>query len=270
MSGAIQALRGGDLRAETARRLAQVAGKMALELFESRQVAWKCDGSMVTSADIEIQTWLEREIGEAFPGDAVLGEEGLERGPRRLDAEHVWVLDPIDGTNNFGRGISGFCVSVGILRHGMPFAGAVFDPIADQLFTACVGEGARCNERPLRVEPVELSDRSLFSIRTPWPEGVPSYVEGWMRRHRMRRLGSTALQLCYVALGALAFVHDHGASLWDLAGAAPVVTEAGALITAPEGGPLFPIEPSRYRGQALSFLAGDPAAHKEALVSIAT
>jgi myo-inositol-1(or 4)-monophosphatase len=270
MSCAIQSARGGDLRAATAGRLAHVAGKMALDLFESGQVAWKSDGSMVTSADIEVQTWLEREIGQAFPEDGVLGEEGLEPGPRRLDAEYVWVLDPVDGTNNFGRGIPGFCVSVGILRHGMAYAGAVYDPIADQLFTACDGAGAWCNERPLRVEPVALSGRSLFSIRTPWPEGVPSYVEGWMRRHRMRRLGSTALQLCYVALGALGFVHDHGASLWDLAGAAPVVIEAGGLITTPEGGALFPIEPRRYKGEALSFLAGDPSAHKEALVSIAT
>ena len=269
MSGAIRPAHVGDPRADAAARLAQIAGGMALELFESGQIAWKGDGSMVTNADLEIQNWLEREISLAFPNDGILGEEGLPSMPRRLDAQHVWVLDPVDGTNNFGRGIPGFCVSVGILRWGEALAGAVYDPMADQLFTACAGEGAWCNGRRLRVEPATLSDRSLFSIRTPWPEGVPPFVESWMRRHRLRRLGSTALQLCYVALGALAFVHDHRASLWDVAGAAPVVMEAGGMLSTPAGDPLFPLDPARYRGETLAFLAGDPSAHKEALVSIA-
>src|SRR5262245_12189688 len=269
MTGAIRAAHLGDDRADTAARLAQIAGGMALELFESRQIDWKSDGSMVTSADVEIQDWLEKEINQAFPSDGILGEEGLDGAPHRLDAHHVWVLDPVDGTNNFGRGIPGFCVSVGILRGGAAFAGAVYDPMADQLFTAAVGAGAWCNGRRLRVEPAPLSGRSLFSIRTPWPEGVPPFVEGWMRRHRLRRPGSTALQLCYVAMGALAFVHDHGASLWDVAGAAPVVTEAGGMLTTPGGDPLFPLDLRRDCGEMLAFLAGNPSAHKEALVSIA-
>ena len=269
MTGALRPAHLGDARADTAARLVQIAGGMALELFEGRQMGWKSDGSMVTSADVEVQDWLEKEIALAFPSDGILGEEGLEAVPRQLDARHVWVLDPVDGTNNFGRGIPGFCVSVGILREGAAFAGAVYDPMADQLFTASTGAGAWCNGRRLRVEPESLSGRSLFSIRTPWPEGVPSFVESWMRRHRLRRLGSTALQLCYVALGALAFVHDHGASLWDVAGAAPVVTEAGGMLTTPAGDPLFPLDPVRCRGETLALLAGNPSAHKEALVGIA-
>src|SRR5262249_45818335 len=82
--------------------------------------------------------------------------------------------------------------------------------------------------------------RSLFTVRTPFRDGVPSWVEGWMRRYRMRRVGSTALHLCYVALGALAVVHDHGASLWDIAGAAPIVLEAGGRLTTAAGDELFP------------------------------
>jgi len=86
-----------------------------------------------------------------------------------------------------------------------------------------------------------------------------------MRRYRMRRVGSTALHLCYVALGALAVVHDHGASLWDIAGAAPIVLEAGGRLTTAAGDELFPIPADSYRGQPIDFLAADPLAHEEAL-----
>src|SRR6202035_4531092 len=86
---------------------------------------------------------------------------------------------------------------------------------------------------------------------------------GWLERFRLRRFGSTTLQLCYVAMGALAWVHDHHASLWDLAGAAPVLLEAGGVMTAPDGSPLFPIDPDGYAGEPIGFLAGDPQAHDE-------
>ena len=268
MSCAVRGPLGKDFRAETAAGLAQLAGKMALERFESAQVAWKGDDSMVTDADVEIQAWLDEQIGEAFPEDGLLGVEGLSGSPRQLDAHHVWVLDPIDGTNNFGRGMPGFCVSIGILRDGMPFAGAVYDPVADQLFTARIGGGAWLNQRRLQLRPTPLSGRSLFSIRSPYNGPVPDLTCRWLTRYRLRRFGSTALQLCYVALGGLAFVHDHGASLWDIAGAAPVVLEAGGVITAPDGKPIFPVHPGSYTGEPLAFLAGDPLAHEQSLLSL--
>jgi len=265
MSAPPRGSRGREPRAQLAARLAHVGGKMALERFESAQVDWKRDDSMITNADLEIQAWLADEIESAFPEDGILGEEGLAPGPRRLDATYVWVLDPLDGTNNFGRGIPGFSVSVGVLRAGRPLAGAVYDPLADQLFRAAEGKGAWCNERELRIEPAGLGPRSLFTVRAPFRDGVPPWVEGWMQRYRLRRVGSTALHLCYVALGALAIVHDHAASLWDIAGAAPVVLEAGGRLTTAAGDELFPIQADTYRGEPIDFLAADPLAHETAL-----
>ena len=265
MSAPPRGSRGREPRAQLAARLAHVGGKMALERFESAQVDWKRDDSMITNADLEIQAWLADEIQSAFPEDGILGEEGLAPGPRRLDATYVWVLDPLDGTNNFGRGIPGFSVSVGVLRAGRPLAGAVYDPLADQLFRAAEGKGAWCNERELRIEPAGLGPRSLFTVRAPFRDGVPPWVEGWMQRYRLRRVGSTALHLCYVALGALAVVHDHTASLWDIAGAAPVVLEAGGRLTTAAGDELFPIQTDTYRGEPIDFLAADPLAHETAL-----
>jgi myo-inositol-1(or 4)-monophosphatase len=268
MTSAVRADQDLDLRGELPARLALIGGKMALERFEGAQVFWKGDDSMVTNADLEIQSWLVGEITEAFPDDGVLGEEGLAPGPSRTDAPYVWVLDPLDGTNNFGRGMPGFSVSIGVLRDGHPAAGAVYDPLGDQLFKASEGNGAWCNGRLMKLAPASLSARSLFTIRTPWPEGVPPWVEGWMRRYRLRRVGSTALHLCYVALGALAFVHDRGASLWDIAGAAPVVLEAGGRLTTTGGEGLFPVDPRSYRGLPLEILAGNSAAHGEAIRDI--
>jgi len=238
---------------------------MARERFERAQVSWKADESMVTDADLEIQTMLKDRLLAAFPLDDVLGEEQCDA--RGSAARFCWVLDPIDGTNNFGRGMPGFSISIGLLDEGRPTAGAVYDPLTGQLFVGLAGWGAWLNGRTLRLEPATLSRRSLCSIRTPFVDRVPPYVHEWLRRYRTRRSGSTALTLCYVALGALAFAHDHHASLWDIAGAVPVLVEAGGIITAPDGRDLFPIAPARY-GQVIGFLAGDPLAHHESLSDI--
>ena len=257
-----------DERANAASAIARLAGKIALDFFERAEVSWKPDDSMVTEADLAIQTWLEDEIARAFLGDGILGEEGQSRKGLQPSARFVWVLDPVDGTNNFGRGIPGFAISIGVLRDGRPFAGAVYDPVSSQLFAACAGHGAWLNGRRLRIEAAALGPRSLFSIRAPFAGDLPRYVQRWLGRYRLRRFGSTALQLCYVAAGALAFVHDHRASLWDIAGAATVVAEAGGVLTTSDGAPLFPIDPDAYDGEPLAVLAGDPTAHRLSLADI--
>ncbi|HXA95067.1 MAG TPA: inositol monophosphatase [Candidatus Dormibacteraeota bacterium] len=252
-----------EARLAIAARLSREAGRLALEHWTRCEVLWKPDDSMVTEADLAIQASLTAGIEAAFPEDGVLGEETAVACPRRLGADHVWVIDPVDGTDNFGRGLPGFCVSVGVLRFGRPLCGAVYDPVVDHLFTGLIGRGACLKGRPLRVTPMERSRRSLFSIRSPLPADVSPAVRGWLERFRLRRVGPTALHLCYVGMGALAWVHDHHASLWDLAGAAPVLLEAGGVMTAPDGSPLFPIDPDGYAGEPIGFLAGDPQAHDE-------
>ena len=254
---------GTAIRERLAADLAVRGGRLALEYFHRAQVSWKPDGSMVTGADLAIQEALAAEIARAFPDDAVVGEEGSAGD--HAGALYSWVLDPVDGTNNFGRGLPGFSVSIGVLRDGQPFAGAVYDPISRWLFTACLGRGAWLNDRPLRTRPAPLTRSSLVSIRTPLEQGVPPFVDEWLRRYRLRRFGSTALHLCYVALGALDLVHDHRASLWDVAGAAPILLEAGGLLTMADGALLFPATAAHLAGAPIAFLAGNPASHAQAL-----
>jgi myo-inositol-1(or 4)-monophosphatase len=253
-----------DPRWGTAVRLARLGGRLALKGLAAARVEYKDDDSMVTDVDVLIQRRLTAEIAAAFPHDAVAGEEGVPRSQPSVPG-HLWALDPIDGTNNFGRRLPGFAVSIGVLARGQPLIGAVYDPLADQLFTACIGHGAWRNAERLAVRAVPLGPRSLVSVRTPFVDGVPPAVIDWLTRYRIRRTGSTALQLCYVATGALAFVHDHAASLWDIAGAAPVVLEAGARFTTAGGRALFPVEAAALHGAPLTVLAGDPGAHQQAL-----
>jgi myo-inositol-1(or 4)-monophosphatase len=113
-----------------------------------------------------------------------------------------------------------------------------------------------------------LSRGSLFAFRSPLEEGVPSFIEEWLRRYRLRRFGSTALHLCYVALGALDLVHDHRASLWDIAGAAPVLLEAGGVLTTVDGAPVFPATSAHLAGAPIAFLAGNPASHAQAMTDV--
>jgi fructose-1,6-bisphosphatase/inositol monophosphatase family enzyme len=166
------------------------------------------------------------------------------------DAGHLWL-------------------SIGVLRGGLPFAGAVYDPVAQWLFSGCVGRGAWLNERPLRADGAPVGT-ALFAARTPWTRGVPEYVESWMRRYGVRRFGSTALHLCYVALGGLDFVYDDRAFLRDVAGAAPVLLEAGGVLTDEAGAPLFPLGPGQAAATPIAFLAGHRRAHADALHDLRT
>jgi myo-inositol-1(or 4)-monophosphatase len=255
---------GTESRARLVADLALLGGRLALERFHRAQVSMKDDGSVVAEADLVIQDALGCEIARLFPTDGLVGEEAPLGEPRR-EARYTWVLDPIGGADNFPRGMPGFAVSVGVLRDRMPFAGAVYDPLARWLFTACAGRGAWLNERPLRVRAEPGAGGSVFAMRSPCAAGVPEHIEGWLRRHRMRRFGSTALHLCYVALGGLDFVHDDQASLWDIAGAAPVLLEAGGVLTTDHGAPVFPITDAEAGGGRIALLAGRPTAHGEAV-----
>jgi myo-inositol-1(or 4)-monophosphatase len=217
--------------------------------------------------DAAIQEHLASEIARLFPDDAVVGEEGMPDADRD-EALYSWVLDPVDGTNNFGRGLPGFAISIGVLRNRQPFAGAVYDPLTRWLFTACAGRGAWLNDAPLRARATPLSRGSLVSIRTPLDDGMPAFVEDWLGRYRLRRFGSTALHLCYAALGALDLVYDHRASVWDIAGAAPVLLEAGGMLTAADGSPLFPATGAQLAGAPIAFLAGNPVSHAQGIADI--
>lgn len=253
----------GDARLALALSLVQAAGRHALAEAGRCQVEWKGEGERVTDVDREVQARIIREVTTQFPGDGVLAEEGdLALG---ADREFVWAIDPLDGTNNYALGIPCFAVSIGILHGGVPCAGVVHDPNTGFCCWAVRGQGAFAGARRLRLAGRALGPASNVSARVPLdPEFQPLVLE-WLERYKFRGFGSVALHLAYAALGAVDVVLDHRASLWDLAGGAAVLLEAGGVVTEPCGRPLFPVDRARYRGGPLPFLAGNPVAHAEVL-----
>jgi myo-inositol-1(or 4)-monophosphatase len=255
---------GSGARQQLAADLAVRGGRAALEGFHRAAAPRTPEDLLTAGAGLEIRERLGAEIAAAFPDDAVVGTERAAAG-RRPPGRYAWVVAPFHDAGNFGGGLPGFAVSIGVLHDGMPFVGAVYDPVTRWLFTACAGRGAWLNERPLHARPVALSRRSLVAIGNPNEPGVPPILEDWLRRYRLREFGSTALHLCYVAMGALDLVHDHRTSMADIAGAAAVVLEAGGVVTLTDGSPVFPARPAALAGAPIAVLAGNRTSHQEAL-----
>jgi myo-inositol-1(or 4)-monophosphatase len=241
--------------------LVQAAGQQVQAGVGRCEVEWKHEGERVTDVDRAVQARMLEAVTAGFPGDGVVAEEGdLTVG---VDREFVWALDPLDGTNNYALGIPCFAVSIGILRDGAPHAGVVHDPNTGFLCWALRGQGAYTRERRLVLAGRSLGPASNVSARVPVDPTFQRLVSTWLERHKFRNFGSVALHLAYAALGAVDVVLDHRAKLWDLAGGAAVLLEAGGIITAPGGGPLFPLATSAWSDGALPFLAANPVAHAE-------
>jgi myo-inositol-1(or 4)-monophosphatase len=255
---------GSGARAQLAAELAVHGGRVALEYFHRA----RRDDASNDTAEADIRERLAAKIAAAFPDDAVVGAEPGQPGGRSHGL-YSWVVAPVEATRSFGLGLPGFAVSIGVLRSGLPFVGAVYDPLARWLFTACAGRGAWLNERPLHAQPAPLTRASVVAIGSPFAAGLPPVTEDWLRRYRLRGFGSTALHLCYVAMGALDLVHDHRARLEDIAGAATVVLEAGGVLTRADGAPVFPAPRPHLAGAPLAVLAGNRTSHAEALAEVA-
>jgi len=192
----------------------------------------KGKSSPVSEADIAVDALLRERLGGAFPGYGWLSEE-TEDDPRRLQADAVWIVDPIDGTRAYLDGRDDWVVSVALASGGRPRLAALFAPVTDEFFFAAIGEGATCNGVPIRVRPgVGLEDakilgpkRFLGSLAEIHPSVVP-----------LPRVGSLALRLARVAQGQVDITVVSGNSHdWDLAAADLLVHEAGGALTDIDG-----------------------------------
>ena len=210
-------------------------GALALQEKSPRDFASEVDRA---AEDAIIDTILR-----AYPDHGVQGEE---RGAANEDAEHVWLIDPLDGTTNFLAGIPHFCVSIAV-RSGPTLAhGVVFDPVRNELFTATRGAGARLNDRRIRVSPTE--DLASAVVATGLPYGsVAQHLDAYLDLQRalhhscraLRRLGAAGLDLAYVAAGRTNGLLHMGLQPWDMAAGAVIVREAGGFVGDMAGGDRF-------------------------------
>jgi myo-inositol-1(or 4)-monophosphatase len=198
---------------------------------------------LVTDIDLEIERGFRAMIADRFPDHAVLGEEFEQAGDRDLVPPFCWVFDPLDGTTNYAHGLPIFCSSLALEIDGLPAVGAVYDPSRRELFTAVRGQGAWLNGAPIRVSEADTLIDSLLCTGFPYSvqQGGTDLVDlfGYFLKvsRAVRRLGSAAIDLCYVGAGRLDAFWEQQLNPWDLSAGALVVMEAGGRVTDMAGGP---------------------------------
>ena len=226
---------------ETASRVARLAGELLREKFgTTHAVSFKGAVDLVTEADLAAETLIREELGKSFPGDPMLGEEG---GGGHCAQDRIWVVDPLDGTTNYAHGLPLFSVSIALCEQGKPCAGAVYQPMLDELFHARRGGGAWRNGRRIAVSGRSRLDRSLAV--TGFPYDIQASVgrvlrplEQMLKAARgVRRLGSAAMDLCYVAAGIFDLFWEINLKPWDVAAGWLLVEEAGGVVTDFSGRP---------------------------------
>jgi len=241
-------------------------GRQAGELLRlgyehEHQVDYKDVIDPVTEVDRQSEAFLLGEIQRLFPGHQIVSEEiGLVPG-RELDQ---WYVDPLDGTVNYAHGIPFFTVSIAYAHNGVVTLGVVYDPLRDELFRAELGQGAWCNGRRLQVSRVTEFQRSLLVTGFPYDTWSTPHnnLENFGRFARLtqgvRRMGSAALDMCYVAAGRFDGYWELSLHPWDLAAGGLIAAEAGAIVTNLDG-------QSEILTPPCSLLAAPPSLHAKML-----
>lgn len=220
---------------EEAVKAAREAGVLLRENIDAdREITYKSPIDLVTNFDRQAQTLIFDRLSRAFPDYGYLGEEDLSR-PGRSDFR--WVIDPLDGTTNYAHGFPVFSVSIALESRGDLHIGVVYDPMRDELFHAVAGGGAYLNERKIRVSAVDDLGRSLLATGFPYDirdsalNNINHFNKFAVRAQAIRRCGSAAIDLCYVACGRFDGFWELKLNPWDVAAGVLMVREAGGKVT---------------------------------------
>jgi len=252
--------------AEAACAFAREAGAILLE-GHGRVHAPEKKGriDLVTEFDRRSEALLLARIRERFPDHSILAEESGAGGARTGRVR--WICDPLDGTTNYAHNYPFFCVSVGVEVDGEMAAGAVYDPVRDELFAAAADHGATLNGAPIHVSAIAEVESALLVTGFPYdvrehPERhMPLFQEFLLRAQGVRRDGSAALNLCYVAMGRFDGMWEGNLNAWDVAAGSLIVREAGGVVTGYAG------EPFRLDGRRI--VTANPALHARLLSVVA-
>ncbi len=198
--------------------------------------------NFVSDADVEAEHAIADIIKRSFPDHAILGEEAHQGDVR---AEHLWIVDPLDGTTNFAHKIPQFAVSIAYYHRGEPACGVILNPIRDEWHVAVRGQGSLLNGARVQVAPHATLGETLVALgfyydRGAMMEATLAAMADFKRRevHGVRRFGAAALDLCMVGLGQLGAYFEYALSPWDFAAGRLFVEEAGGRVTTCLGGPL--------------------------------
>jgi len=247
--------------------IAREAGARLREFFsEGVATEYKGDVDLVTVADRTVEKLIRTRLSEVFPDHGMYGEEGTRE---KLEREFRWYVDPLDGTTNFAHGFPQFCVSMGLEQRpagleqeqdGVLVAAVIYDPMRDELFSAERGRGAKLNGRPARVSRIPDLAEALVSTGFPSRKrhenpNIHFYHEFTLRSHGVRRAGSAALDLAYVAAGRLEAFWEFNLNPWD--------TAAGILLVEEAAGRVSDFSGNRVQLESREVLASNGLIHDE-------
>jgi len=230
-----------------AEAVAREAGALLRERFGTRlDVRHKGRINLVTEVDLLAEQCIRRQIQAHFPDHSILAEE---EGLTETASAFRWIVDPLDGTTNYAHGYPFFSVAIAVEQHGEIIVGVVYDPLRNELFSAAKGQGAYCNGQPLHVSDVTSLEQAL--LVTGFPYNVKSSLQKNLDHfsafldvaQAIRRDGSAALDLAYVAAGRFDGFWELNLAPWDMAAGSLLVTEAGGQVTAFGGQAFSPYVP---------------------------
>lgn len=212
--------------------------------FQRDAIEYKGLNNLVSYVDKETEKQLVEKLSKLLPEAGFITEEGTTGQEADQNALN-WIIDPLDGTTNFIHGLPVFSVSIGLAEGKTPIAGVIYDPNRDECFSAWQGGGAYCNGMAIHASPATQLGESLISTGFPYYsfDKMPSYLhilESLMKEtHGLRRMGSAAIDLSYVACGRFEAFYEYNLNSWDMAAGVLLVREAGGIVTDFEGGDEF-------------------------------
>ena len=245
-------------------RAARAAGKVItqnVDRVDTLKIDRKQKNDFVTDVDRKAEADIVAILRRAYPDHAFHGEESGLTGDE--DAEYRWIIDPLDGTTNFLHGIPHFCVSIALQQRGRLFQAVIYDPMRNDLFTAGKGDGAFLNSKRIRVARTAHLEDAVLGTGFPYREGKDlDFYQRTLRHYTeksggIRRMGSAALDLAWIAAGRLDGAWLTGLQAWDVAAGGLIVREAGGLLNDFDGG-----DDWLYKGEVV---AATPKVHHEML-----
>jgi myo-inositol-1(or 4)-monophosphatase len=230
-----------------AREISGEAGTILLKGFRSAKtvISYKSRTDLVTDADRASEKHLVERISKRFPDHDIIAEEGSRK---EAAGDFIWYVDPLDGTNNYAHGLPFFCVSIGVysVKLKQVVAGVVYNPYLEELFTAVRGGGAFLNDKPIRVSMLDDIGVSLVATGFPYDKAtsennnLKEFNRIILRIQGIRRMGSAAIDLSYVACGRIDGYWEGKLKSWDMAAGSLIVEEAGGRVSTYKGSPFNP------------------------------
>jgi myo-inositol-1(or 4)-monophosphatase len=227
--------------------------------FGHTQSQWKEDGTRVTNVDIAISEGIARDLAAQFPADDFFSEELTHAAaPIPLTKRFAWVLDPIDGTNNYAMGIAHCAISLGLFENGRPVYGVVYDLARRVLIHGGPGFGLFDGDRPAKVSAEPPNAQTLLGFHSPYDKRFAVHASTLVSSFKIRGLGSSTLHLAYVAIGILGGTVDHNVKIWDIAAAVPLCLAGGGRVEFLNG-ELFPLRQFDLKMGRIFYIAGNQA-----------